>query len=366
MPERLDHRQIRVGQAHVLAHHGHVHLLIASVRRGQERAQGRQVGRTPLEAQPVEHHLVEALLVQAQRHLVDGRRVGAGQHLLGPHVAEQRDLLAHAVLDLVVRAAHDEVGLHADGAQLLHRMLRGLRLHLVRCGYIRHQRHVNEQHVAVRQLLLELARGLDERQRLDVADGAADLGYDDVGAGLVGDAPQARLDGLGDVRNHLHGAAQVVAAPLARDEALVDGSLREVGLAREVLVDEALVVPQVEIAFVPVLGDEHFAVLERRHGSRIHVEVRIHLLHGHLVPARLEQVPQRRGRNALAQRRDDAPGNEDVLGHDSPIMLCVLHMIRRRRLAAHEIRPKSTADPASKRLFILRHARGRSRIARRN
>lgn len=191
-------------------------------------------------------------------------------------------------------------------------------------------------------------------------------GYDDVGAGLVGDAPQARLDGLGDVRNHLHGAAQVVAAPLARDEALVDGSLREVGLAREVLVDEALVVPQVEIAFVPVLGDEHFAVLERRHGSRIHVEVRIHLLHGHLVPARLEQVPQRRGRNALAQRRDDAPGNEDVLGHDSPIMLCVLHMIRRRRLAAHEIRPKSTADPASKRLFILRHARGRSRIARRN
>ena len=108
----------------------------------------------------------------------------------------------------MVGSAHDEVRLHAQAAQLLYRVLGGLRLHLVRCGYIRHQRHVNEQHVAVRQLLLELARGLDERQRLDVADGAADLGYDDVGAGLVGDAPQARLDGLGDVRNHLHGAAR--------------------------------------------------------------------------------------------------------------------------------------------------------------
>ena len=109
------------------------------------------------------------------------------------------------------------------------------------------------------------------------------------------------------MRNHLHGAAQVVAAPLARDEALVDGSLREVGLAREVLVDEALVVPQVEIASCPSSVTNTSPCWNGGHGSRIHVEVRIHLLHGHLVPARLEQVPQRRGRNALAQRRDDAP-----------------------------------------------------------
>ena len=50
---------------------------------------------------------------------------------------------------------------------------------------------------------------------------------------------------------------------LARDEVLVDGTRGEVGVAREVLVNEALVMAEVEIAFVAVLGDEHLAVLER-------------------------------------------------------------------------------------------------------
>ena len=49
---------------------------------------------------------------------------------------------------------------------------------------------------------------------------------DDVGAGLLGDAAKPLLDGLGNVRDHLHGAAQEVAAALARDERLVDGALR--------------------------------------------------------------------------------------------------------------------------------------------
>ena len=97
-------------------------------------------------------------------------------------------------------------------------MLRGLRLYLVGRGDVGHERNVHEQHVADGALLLELACGLYERQRLDVADGAADLGDDDVGARLLGDALQPFLDGLGDVRDHLHRAAEEVAAPLARDE----------------------------------------------------------------------------------------------------------------------------------------------------
>ena len=94
-------------------------------------------------------------------------------------------------------------------------------------------------------LLLELARRLDEGQALDVADGAADLRDDDVGAGLLGRAADPLLDGLGHVRDDLHGAAEEVAAPLAGDERLVDGALGEVALAGEVLVDEALVVAEV-------------------------------------------------------------------------------------------------------------------------
>jgi hypothetical protein len=41
--------------------------------------------------------------------------------------------------------------------------------------------------------------------------------------------------------------------------------------------DEALVMAEVEVGFGAVVGDEHFAVLKRRHGARIDVDVRIEL-----------------------------------------------------------------------------------------
>ena len=66
----------------------------------------------------------------------------------------------------------------------------------------------------------QLADRLEERQRLDVADGAADL--DDEHVLALGAVEDARLDLVGDVRNHLHGAAQVLAAPLLLDDGLVD------------------------------------------------------------------------------------------------------------------------------------------------
>ena len=61
----------------------------------------------------------------------------------------------------------------------------------------------------------QLADRLEERQRLDVADGAADL--DDEHVVALGALEDALLDLVGDVRDHLHGAAEVLAAPLLLD-----------------------------------------------------------------------------------------------------------------------------------------------------
>ena len=55
------------------------------------------------------------------------------------------------------------------------------------------------------------------------------------------------------------------------------------------------------MALVAVFGDEHLAVLEGAHGARVNVQVRVHLLHGHLVAARLQKLAQRGGGDALAQ-----------------------------------------------------------------
>ena len=109
-------------------------------------------------------------------------------------------------------------------------MLRRLGLQLARGRDVRHQRDVHAERVLRAGLDLELADGLEERERLDVADRAADLDDGDVRA--LGRVADARLDLVGDVRNDLHGGAEVLAAPLLRDDRLVDAAGREVVLAR--------------------------------------------------------------------------------------------------------------------------------------
>ena len=74
-------------------------------------------------------------------------------------------------------------------AQLLDRVLGRLGLQLLRRGDVGHQGEVDEHAVLAADLLGELPDGLEKRQALDVADGAADLHDNDVGVALsVGDA----------------------------------------------------------------------------------------------------------------------------------------------------------------------------------
>ena len=87
------------------------------------------------------------------------------------------------------------------------------------------------EHVAATDVLAHLADGLEERQALDVADGAADLDDDDVRLAVASDALDALLDLVGDVRNDLDGAAQIVAAALLGDDRLVDAPGGDVATA---------------------------------------------------------------------------------------------------------------------------------------
>ena len=86
------------------------------------------------------------------------------------------------------------------------------------------------------------------------------------------------LDLVGDVRNHLHRLAEIIAAALARDDLLVDAAGGQIVGLRQLGVREALVVAEVEIGLGAVVGDEHLAVLERAHGAGIDVQVGIELL----------------------------------------------------------------------------------------
>ena len=65
------------------------------------------------------------------------------------------------------------------------------------------------------KLVAELADRFQERQALDVADGAADLHQHEILA--AESACDEFLDRVGDVRDHLDGGAQIVAAALLGD-----------------------------------------------------------------------------------------------------------------------------------------------------
>ena len=91
---------------------------------------------------------------------------------------------------------------------------------------------MDEAAISSALLLAELADGLDECLALNVADGATELGDHNIGATLLLDTTEALLDGISHVRDDLDGAAEEVAAPLASDEALVNGTSSEVGVAR--------------------------------------------------------------------------------------------------------------------------------------
>ena len=170
---------------------------------------------------------------------------------------------------------------------------------------------MQEEAAVAADLLAHLPGRLEERQRLDVADGAADLGDDDVD--VVGrQRPDAGDDLVGDVRDDLDGVAEVLAAALLGDDRAVDLPGRDVGAAVQVLVEEALVVADVEVGLGPVVGDEDLAVLERVHRPGVDVEVRVELLHRDPQPARLEQAAETRRGESLAQRGRDATGDEQV------------------------------------------------------
>ena len=110
-------------------------------------------------------------------------------------------------------------------------MLGRLGLQLAGARDERQQREVDVDRVVARQLVAELADRFEERQAFDVADRAADLQQHEIEV-VVAVADEI-LDGVGDVRDHLDGGAEIVAAPLLGEDVLVDAAGGDVvGAAR--------------------------------------------------------------------------------------------------------------------------------------
>ena len=177
--------------------------------------------------------------------------------------------------------------LDADRAQFLDRVLRRLGLEFARGRDEGQQRQMDEDDMAARQVVAELADRLEERQAFDVADRAADLDQDEIDAVVA--LEDEVLDRVGDVRDHLHRRAEEVAAPLLGDDLLIDAPGGDVVLPVGAAAGEALVMAEVEVGLGAVVGDEHFAVLGRAHRARIDIEIGVELAQADGIAARLQQ-----------------------------------------------------------------------------
>ena len=98
------------------------------------------------------------------------------------HIGEERNLFALIVRDGPVGAAQEHVGLNADFAQFLHRVLGRFGLELTRSGDPGHVGQVHKGSVGRAHLEAHLPHGLKEGQRFDIAHRAAnfDDGHIDV------------------------------------------------------------------------------------------------------------------------------------------------------------------------------------------
>ena len=164
-------------------------------------------------------------------------------------------------------------------------------------------------------IFAHLADGLEEGQALDIPDRSPDFHDDQFRACGFTHGHDAPLDLVRHVGDHLDGASQIVPSPFLGDDFVVDLSGRHIVGPRQVLVDKALVVAQVQVRLRPVLGDEDLPVLIGGHGPRVHVQVGVQFLDGNVYPSAFEHPSQRGRGHPFSQRTDHTTGDENVLGH---------------------------------------------------
>ena len=103
------------------------------------------------------------------------------------------------------------------------------------------------------------------------------------------------------MRNNLNRITQVFAATLLGNDRGIHLAGGRISGTRQVHIEKALVVADIQIGLRTILSDKNLAVLEGVHCAGIDVDVGIELLHDHVQAPRTKEPPQAGGGQALAQ-----------------------------------------------------------------
>ena len=233
-----------------------------------------------VKSQLVNDVLVESLRVEHAGDVVNARRIDRVDNGVFIHVTHQGDLAAVCRRHRPVTAQNQRIGLNTDRSKCRHRVLSRFRFLLPRRVHERYKRNMHKENVLSTEFVTNLTSGLDERLALDVADGATDFSDNHVRGWIF-----RRLEAhptfnlVSDVRNDLNRVAKVFAAAFTLNHAQINLAGCDVRCLTEVDVQEAFVMPDIEVCLGTIIGDEDLAVLKRIHCAGIDIEVRIKLLH---------------------------------------------------------------------------------------
>ena len=203
--------------------------------------------------------------------------------------------------------------LDANGAQLLDRMLGRFCLEFSSSWDVGQKCQMNIDRMAARQIIAELADRLKKRQALNVAYRAANFDQHKIDPVIA--FQHKFFDVICNVRNDLHGRAQIIAAPLSGYNILIDTSRGNIILPVGGAPCKALVMAKIKISLRPVISNENFAMLRRAHRARIYIEVGIKFTQAYCITASLKQGAKSCRRKPLAQRGHHAAGDENIASH---------------------------------------------------
>ena len=289
--EAFDNGEVRIGQLDVFADQADAHWTCRRFNGLHERSPRSEVDLVGLEAQHLQGHGVEALVVEDQGEFIDIPGIGGIHHRLLIDIAEIGDLPFQLLAERCFASTHDDVGLNPSAPKFSDRVLGRLCLLLTGWTDERHQGDVHVTHVVPAGIFAELSDRFEKWKDLDVTDGAADLGDDDID--IIGRDPlYPALDLVGDVWDDLHGLAEIVATSFCCEDGLVDRACRGIRATGETLIDESLVVAEIEVSLTTIIGDEDLTVLIWVHRARVDIDVRIELLHRDPQATHLEQATQ--------------------------------------------------------------------------
>ena len=213
---------VRFLEIDVLADNGDARVMERLLEGVDQLFPGFEDGRAGPHIEQVQDFVVQTLPVVEQRYLIDAVNIDGRDDTVRVDITEMSDLAFDVGRERMGGATQEDIRLNTNAPELLDTVLGGFGLELTRGFHIRHQRKVYVRHMLPADIAPKLADGFQEGQALDIADRSADLDDDDID--VRSDASDAGLDFIGDVRDYLNGAAEIIPTAFLGNDRIVNAA----------------------------------------------------------------------------------------------------------------------------------------------